>query len=61
MLVRGLFENYKIPIWYRFDTALTPEELQEIIKKIEAEGFHVVAGESVLEMFGFSKSFFLTK
>ena len=43
MLLRGLFENYKIPIWYRFDTALTPEELLEIIKKIEAAGFHVVA------------------
>ena len=43
MLLRGLFKNYKIPIWYKFDHVLSSDELIEIIKKVESAGYHVVA------------------
>ena len=41
MLIRGIFANFKIPIWYRYDHVLGKNELLEIISKIELAGFHV--------------------
>ena len=43
MLVRGLFANFKIPIWYRYDHVLGKKELLDIITKIESHGFHTVS------------------
>ena len=43
MLVRGIFANFKIPIWYRYDSVLEKDEFLSIIEKIESQGFHVVA------------------
>ena len=43
MMVRGLFTNFKIPIWYRYDSTLKQPEYFDIIKKIELAGFHVVS------------------
>ena len=43
MLLRGLFKNFKIPIWYKFDSVLKSDEFIEIITKIESAGYHVVA------------------
>ena len=43
MLLRGIFSNFKIPIWYRYDTQLGKKEYLEIVKKIEEQGFHVVS------------------
>ena len=35
MLVRGIFANFKIPIWYRYDSVLEKTEFLGIIDKIE--------------------------
>ena len=43
MLVRGLFANFQIPIWYRYDHVLGKNEYLGIIKKIEDKGFHVTS------------------
>ena len=43
MLLRGIFSNFKIPIWYRYDTQLGKKEYLDIVKKIEEQGFHVVS------------------
>ena len=43
MLLRGLFANFKLPIWFKFDHQLGKQEYLDIIKKIEEYGFHVVA------------------
>ena len=43
MLIRGLFANFKIPIWFRYDSILPKEELLEIITKIESHGFQVIS------------------
>ena len=42
-ILRGLFKNFKIPIWYRFDTILRKEELLSIMEKIESLGYHIVS------------------
>ena len=42
LLLRGIFLNYKIPIWYRFDTAMDKTELDDIVKKLEDISYHVV-------------------
>ena len=41
MMLKLMFKQLKIPIWYRFDTTLDKEELFEIIKKVEDAGYHV--------------------
>ena len=41
MMLRLMFKKLKIPIWFRFDTALNKEELFKIITKIEEVGYHV--------------------
>ena len=38
MLLRGLFANFKVPIWYRYDHQLGKKEYLDIIKKIESQG-----------------------
>ena len=43
LLVRGLFNNFQIPIWYKFNTTLEKDEYLDIVKKIEAKGFHVAS------------------
>ena len=43
MLVRGIFKKFKMPVWFRYDTALKKEELFEIIKQVESFGLHVVS------------------
>ena len=43
MILRGLCKKFKLPIWYKFDYQMTPEELFNIIKCVEEAGFHVVA------------------
>ena len=35
MLMRGLFKKYKIPVWWRYDTPLSKNELFEIIGALE--------------------------
>jgi hypothetical protein len=45
-LARGLFQDFKIPIYYRFHRKgqrLGPDELKEIISNLQNEGYHVVA------------------
>lgn len=42
-MVRGLFGNWKQPIYYQFDQKMTQTILFEIIKSIESCGFHVAA------------------
>ena len=43
MLLRGLCKNYKIPIWYRMDTTLGPQEFRNIIRRIQNSGYHVIS------------------
>ena len=43
MIMRGLFKSFKMPVWYMFDTQLTPDELRKIIQCVEDAGFHVVS------------------
>ena len=43
MLVRGLFNNFKIPIWYKYDHVLGKKEYLDIVEKLESLGFHVVS------------------
>ena len=41
MMLKLMFKQLKIPIWYRFDTTLDKEELFKIITKVEDAGYHV--------------------
>ena len=41
MMIRLMFKKLKIPIWYRFDTALDKDELFKIITKVEEVGYNV--------------------
>ena len=41
MMIRLMFKKLKIPIWFRFDTALNKDELFKIITKIEEVGYNV--------------------
>ena len=43
MMCRGIFSNFKIPIYFVFDTAINKENLEVAIKAVETAGFHVVA------------------
>ena len=43
MLIRGIFKKFKLPVWYRYDTALKKDELFEIIQELESLGYHVVS------------------
>ena len=46
MLARGLFSNYKFPIWYNYHRkgeTLGPKEINEIISNLQNEGFHIIA------------------
>uniref|UniRef100_A0A1B0DA93 Transposable element P transposase-like RNase H domain-containing protein n=1 Tax=Phlebotomus papatasi TaxID=29031 RepID=A0A1B0DA93_PHLPP len=43
IMARGLFANWKQPIYYDFDQNMSPEILFSAIKKVENEGFHVVS------------------
>ena len=43
MLVRGLFNNFKIPIWYKYDHVLGKKEYLDIVEKMETLGFNVVS------------------
>ena len=40
--LRGLFKNFKIPVWYDFDKKMTDKELKEIITKLEDITYHVI-------------------
>jgi hypothetical protein len=46
MMVRGLYSNWKVPIWYCFDNVLSKKELFSIIKELEDIGVHVVGNVS---------------
>ena len=48
MLIRGLFKNYKMPVWFRFDSALKKAELFEIIQRLEDLKYHVMSVTSDL-------------
>ena len=41
MMLKLMFKQLKIPIWYRFDTTLDKEELFKIITEVEESGYHV--------------------
>ena len=44
-LARGLFKNYKIPIYYKFHRkgiVLEPDDFQKIITDLQNEGYHVM-------------------
>ena len=41
LILRGIFTKYTLPIWYGYDTPMTPSLLNEIIMKIQSFGFHV--------------------
>lgn len=43
MMMHGMFYDFKIPIWYRFDYNMSVAELTDIINHIEDAGFHVVS------------------
>ena len=42
LIMRGVFAKFTIPIYYEYDTAMTPDKLNEIIIKIQSFGFHVL-------------------
>lgn len=42
-MVRGLFGNWKQPIFYDFDCRITDKILFDIISQVEETGFHVIA------------------
>ena len=42
LLLRGIFKNFKIPIWYDFDKKMEEKELKEIITKLEDISYHVI-------------------
>ena len=46
LMVRGLCSPWKQPVYYRLDTAMTPEELQHVITRLEVLGVSVVAATS---------------
>ena len=43
MMVRGLYGNYKVPIWAGYDKKMTKEILETAIKALSEVGFHVIA------------------
>ena len=43
MLMRGVFRHFKLPVWYRYASRPSKEDMFEIIQKIEDAGFHVVS------------------
>ena len=43
MMCRGIFSNFKIPIYFVFDKKIDKENLEHAIKAVETAGFHVVA------------------
>ncbi len=42
MLVRGLFQNWKVPCWFSYATTMNQQVYLEIIRTIEGHGLHVV-------------------
>ena len=46
LMVRGLCSNWKQPLFYEFDAAMTPEKLMNVIIRIESFGLAVVAAVS---------------
>ena len=43
LMVRGLCDKWKQPLYYQFDTAMTRETLEEVIATLESLGLRVVA------------------
>ena len=43
MMVRGMFGNYKVPIWAGFDTDITKEDILTAIKALHEAGFRVIS------------------
>ena len=43
MMVRGVYSNFKIPIYFEFDKALNKDNMEMGIKAVESAGFHVIA------------------
>ena len=43
MMVRGLYGNFKVPIWAGYDKKMTKEILETAIKALSEVGFHVIA------------------
>ena len=43
LMVRGLYGNYKVPIWAGYDEKMTKDILEEAIKALSEVGFHVIA------------------
>ncbi len=41
-MIQGVTKNFKYPIWYRYNTKMSPEELKDLVKKVEDMGFHVI-------------------
>jgi hypothetical protein len=40
--MRSVYSKYTIPLYYEYDTAMTPETLNDIIRTIQSYGYHVV-------------------
>ena len=65
MMVRGLYGNFKIPIWAGYDKKMTKELLFDIINKVEADGFEIrgivfdCGNQGVMSELGFYASFAL--
>ena len=43
LLMRGIFRQFKIPIWYKFAKKPSKDDLLHIIKEVEECGFHVAS------------------
>ncbi|CAL8074647.1 unnamed protein product [Orchesella dallaii] len=48
LMARGIYENWKQPLYYDFDTPMTPELLEKIIISLESAGFPVLSVTSDL-------------
>ena len=42
MIVRGLFQSWKVPCWFSYATTMDPQVYLEIIRTLEGLGLHVV-------------------
>ena len=40
--MRSVYSKYTIPLYYEYDTAMTPDTLNDIIRTIQSYGYHVV-------------------
>ena len=42
LVMRGVFAKLTVPIWYGYDTRMDPDTLNDIINRIQKNGYHVI-------------------